>query len=98
PDPWPAMARYRGAAILHGISAKEPAPRMLSKLTDLARDGLARRGRGEEQYLRPIHDRLSSGVSPAVGVRTSFLQGGMKELLRQLRIRPEQIVAHGHFD
>lgn len=98
PDPWPAMARYRKAAIQHGLSAKEPAPRMLSKLVDLARDGLAQRGRGEEHYLKPIHDRLSSGVSPAEGIRTSFRQGGMEELLRQVRIGPEQFEAHGHFD
>ena len=91
PDPWPAMARYRKAVIRYGLSVKEPAPGMLSKLVDLARDGLAQRGRAEEHYLGPIHDRLSSGASPAVGVRTSFLQGGMKELLRSVRIRPEQI-------
>lgn len=98
PDPWPAMARYRKAVIRHGLSAKEPAPGMLSKLADFARDGLARRGRGEEQYLRPIYDRLSSGVSPAEGVRTSFRQGGMVELLRRLRIGPEPIGVHGHFN
>ncbi len=93
PDPWPAMSRYRKAVVRNGLSAKAPTPRMLSKLADIARDGLARRGRAEEHYLRPIHDRLSSGMSPAVRVRKSFLQGGMKELLRQLRIRPEQLEA-----
>ncbi|MGH2404548.1 MAG: glutamate-cysteine ligase family protein [bacterium] len=90
PDPWPAMAAYRRNAIRLGVRAPEPVPGFLAGLVELAEHALRRRGRGEEQYLRAISDRLETRTLPADRAARIFREGGGRTLVNVLRLR-EQI-------
>lgn len=85
-DPWPAMAAYRRAAIRHGVRARQPAPRLLAGLLDVAASALGRRGRGEERYLRPLFRRLERQELPADRAAARFRRGGVKALIEEFRI------------
>lgn len=85
-DPWPAMASYRKAAILHGLRAREPAPGFLSGLVDLCETALRRRGRGEERYLRPVRHRLETRSLPADRAVRLFRKGGAAALIEGLKV------------
>ena len=86
PDPWPAMTRYRQAAVREGLGASEPAPGLLIGLVEIARAGLKRRGRGEERLLVPIEQRLAERQSPGQRAQQILRRSGMAALLEQLRI------------
>lgn len=88
PDPWPAMGRYRRAAVRQGLAASEPAPGLLAGLIDLAAAGLERRGREEAALLQPIRERLERQTSPAMTAREAMRQGGMSALLARITIPP----------
>jgi gamma-glutamylcysteine synthetase len=62
-DPWPLMAKYRRAVIQVGLSAKEPAPGLITELVKIAEGSLARRGRGEESSIANTAGK--SGSSPS---------------------------------
>jgi len=85
PDPWPAMSRYRQAAVRGGLGAPEPASGLLTTLVEIARVGLKRRGRGEERLLLPIERRLAEGQSPGQRAQKVLNRSGMAALLEQLR-------------
>ncbi len=86
PDPWPAMAAYRRAVVREGVRAREPAPRLLEGLVDLAERALRGRGRGEEQYLRPIWRRLETRALPADRAIALFRKGGVPALIGGLQL------------
>lgn len=86
PDPWPAMAAYRKAAIRQGVRAREPAPRLLAGLLDLAEAALRRRGRGEERYLRPLHRRLGRRELPADRAAARFRRRGVRGLIEEFSL------------
>ncbi len=65
PDPWAAMRDYRRDVIIHGLRAKEPVPRFVESVLQIAEMGLERRGHGEESFLRPFWDRLDQRTTPA---------------------------------
>lgn len=81
PDPWPTMAAYRRDAVRHGLRAREPAPRFLAGLVDLAEQALRRRGRGEERFLVPIRRRLETRRLPADRAATLVRNGGIRALI-----------------
>jgi gamma-glutamylcysteine synthetase len=85
-DAWPAMIRYRRGAVRDGLQASPPAANMLPELLEIARRGLARRGRNEEPFLDPIAARLESGENPGLQARALFQSRGMSGLLRAVRI------------
>jgi gamma-glutamylcysteine synthetase len=85
PDPRPAMTAYRRAAVRHGVRARQPAPRLLAGLLDLAASALRRRGRGEERYLRPMFRRLERRELPADRAAARFRRGGAKALIEEFR-------------
>jgi gamma-glutamylcysteine synthetase len=84
-DPWPAMVRYRQAAVRDGLGAPEPAPGLLTGLVEIARAGLKGRGRGEERLLAPIDQRLASSQAPGQRAQQILRKSGMAPLLEQLR-------------
>ena len=86
PSPWPAMIRFRRRAIQEGLDAEAPARHMLPELLEIARRGLARRNRKEEEFLDPIAARLEQGENPALQARTLFRRRGMQALIRAVRI------------
>ncbi|MGH2619873.1 MAG: glutamate-cysteine ligase family protein [Anaerolineales bacterium] len=88
PNPWPAMSRYRQAAVREGLGAPEPAPGLLAGLVEIARAGLKRRGRGEERLLVPIERRLAERQSPGQHAQQILRRSGMAALLEQLRLTP----------
>ncbi len=85
-DPWPAMAAYRRAAVRDGVRARQPAPRLLAGLLDLAASALRRRGRGEERYLRPLFRRLERKELPADRAAARFRRGGVSALIAEFRL------------
>jgi glutamate--cysteine ligase len=85
PDPVPDMVRYRRAAVRDGVRAPEPASGLLANLVEIARAGLASRGRGEEALLGPIDRRMAAGQSPGHRARSQFGRSGMPGLIAQLR-------------
>ncbi|MGH2627781.1 MAG: hypothetical protein ACRDHY_14155, partial [Anaerolineales bacterium] len=86
PDPWPAMLQFRRRAIRDGLAAEAPAVHMLSELFEIARRGLARRKRREEEFLDPIAARMEGGENPASEARALFRRRGMQALIRSGRI------------
>jgi gamma-glutamylcysteine synthetase len=86
PDPWPAMAAYRRAAVRDGVRARQPAPRLLAGLLDLAASALRRRGRGEERYLRPLFRRLERRELPADRAAARFRRGRVGALIQEFRL------------
>lgn len=80
-NPWPAMLKYRRAAVRAGLAAREPAPGFLAGLVSIAEDGLRRRGRGEEKFLAPIWNRLDRGRSPGQGARDLLRRRGMARFI-----------------
>jgi len=81
-DPWAALRRYRVEAIRHGLRAPEPAPGFLEGTLRIAEEGLRRRGRGEEVFLKPLWARLEQRVTPGERNREIFRAGGVGALLR----------------
>jgi len=61
---------------LRGTVASEPVASLASRLLDLARLGLERRGLGEEQFLEPLQVRLKSGRCPSDDAVELFQEGG----------------------
>ncbi len=86
PDPWPAMAAYRRAVVRQGIRAREPAPRLLAGVVDLAEKALRRRRRGEERYLQPIRRRLETRTLPADRAVALFRKGGVPALIEGFKL------------
>ena len=86
PDPWPAMLRYRAEVLRKGMHAKEPSDDFLRTMVEIAEAGLRTRGRGEEEYLKPVWRRLEKRQSPGDRARTHFLKHGMDALIDELAL------------
>lgn len=65
PDPWPALLRFRRAAVRHGVRAAEPVGGFLEELVGVAERGLRDRGQGEETLLEPVRERVERRWGPA---------------------------------
>ena len=85
-DPWPAMQAYRRAVVRRGPRAPEPSPGLLAGLVALADGALRKRGRGEEEFLRPIHRRVEMRVVPADRAVRLFQQGGVPAIVSHLQL------------
>ncbi len=80
-DAWRVMLRYRRAVVRDGLRAAEPTRYFLRDVVQFAEDGLRARGRGEEQFLLPIWNRLQERRIPADEARELFLKKGMPALI-----------------
>lgn len=82
---WRMLRLAREAACRNGISGiagniglREQA----SKMLDLAREGLIKRGRGEERYLEPLDRRIRQKFCPADRAARLFNDGGIEKLVQ----------------
>ena len=87
-DHWEIMRQYHRLAILRGLAAPQPAPGFLSRIVELATEGLASRDHGEEVLLEPIENRLYRSENPAQRVRRIFRSDGIQGVLAHTAIRP----------
>lgn len=87
-DPWAALRRYRRTAIEHGLRAAEPAPGFVAQTLRIAEGGLRRRGRGEEDFLRPLWERVAQRATPGDHARAVVRSQGMGALIRAAAIEP----------
>lgn len=56
---------------------------LITKVTDLAADGLRERGRGEEQLLKPLYDRIAGRTCPGLTMMERLAAGeSMEKLIR----------------
>jgi gamma-glutamylcysteine synthetase len=81
PDPWRTLRRYRRAAIMYGLRAQEPVTRFVESVLRLAEEGLLRRGRGEESFLRPLWERLEGRTTPGDRTREMMRLKGVAALI-----------------
>ena len=85
-DPWPALRAWHGEVVRSGLSAPEPADGFLEGLLARCDAALASRGRGEEVYLAPLHQRVAVGRNPAAEALAAFESGGVAALVERARI------------
>lgn len=67
--------------IAQGLAAEVPGlslPRFLHHVLSHADEALRRRGKGEEEFLRPLHKRLREKRNPGQRAVDVFKQHGMK--------------------
>jgi glutamate--cysteine ligase len=86
-DPWPAMRAWHRRAVASGLAADEPAPGLIAGVLERARDGLVRRGKGEETLLDPLFGRLERRRNPAQDALAAFERGGVAALVQLVRVR-----------
>lgn len=80
-DQW---REIRERAYTHGLAwsyANFKATELAEHLVSIAAMGLEKRGLGEEQYLQPLHARLSEQCCPADTASQQFCQDGMAGLI-----------------
>jgi gamma-glutamylcysteine synthetase len=85
-DPWPALLRFRRAAVRDGVRSAEPLGGFLEELFEVAERGLQRRGQGEETLLAPVRDRLEHRWGPADAARKLASERGASALVEALRL------------
>jgi gamma-glutamylcysteine synthetase len=83
PNSWPAMIRYRRAVVRQGLAAREPVPGLVRTLLEIAQSGLARRGRGEEELLAPVWERLEQGAPPGMRAKNILQRRGMRGFMKE---------------
>jgi hypothetical protein len=84
PEPWPALVRFRRAAVRMGVRAPEPGVGLLQGLVDVARGALAGRGLGEDPLMAPIQDRLDRREGPSDRARRLAEDHGPAALVEEL--------------
>ena len=57
---------------------------LIKELLDIAKEGLIRRGKGEEHFLEPLYTRLEEKKSPADAAIEFFKDKGIKNLVKEL--------------
>lgn len=62
-------------------------PELAHEIVSLAKRGLTKRDRDEEQYLEPLVERISSGVSPSECMLREFERGGEDAVVEKLLYR-----------
>ncbi len=80
-DPWTSMQRYRRETIVHGLRSREPVERFVEGTLRIAEAGLRGRGRGEEQFLRPLWSRLEQRKTPGDRARDLVRSQGVAALV-----------------
>jgi len=85
-EAWPTMRRWQHQTVRDGLC--DPVPGLLSGILDLCRQGLERRGLGEEVYMEPLFARVAAGRNPAQESLAAFRAGGIEALVEHTRIRP----------
>ncbi len=80
-------ARYE--ALTKALKAKigdEPITDLAQKLVEAAREGLKKRGMGEEKFLIPLFERIKAKESPADKMIKIYKKGGIEAVIRYNRL------------
>lgn len=83
---WRELGSFYGEAVGKGPLAKAggiEAQRLCREMLELSREGLRRRGFGEEYYLDPLEDAAEKGQCPAFETREIFENGGIKAVVER---------------
>ena len=83
---WDELRASREEAMRIGPRATlggAPIDEVCRGMLEIAAEGLAARGFGEEERLSPLWDRLEEGRCPAMETRELFLEGGVHALLER---------------
>lgn len=88
-DDWENVVAQRNQAIDEGLQWAINRREAVEAVLDMARDGLKRRGFGEEHYLDPLIGWLDSGIGPAEQVAREWNAGGAEALVALTALNPE---------
>ena len=80
-DPWPSFVAWRKHCLDYGLAKEELFTGLIEGALQIAQDGLEARGMGEEQYLKPLWQRLEQRLNPAQQLRRVFARKGIEGLL-----------------
>jgi gamma-glutamylcysteine synthetase len=92
-EPWTSARAWHQAAVLQGLAATEPVPGLLSDVLDLCEAALARRGRDEARYLKPLRGRLHVRRNAAQESVKTLETQGMGHLLQARTIQEPSLQA-----
>jgi len=87
--PWETLRESRVQAARHGLGAEAGGVRVAEisrRAVEVAREGLRRRGRGEERFLDPLWERLSEGFCPADRAAGLFAKAGPRGFVEKTRL------------
>lgn len=83
--------KLRFDALRHGMRATfadgAPIIPYVERLLEISKQGLLKRGLGEETYLEPLYERLRKQETPADEVKRVFAQGGIPALVEHTRVK-----------
>jgi gamma-glutamylcysteine synthetase len=86
---WGVLRDCRREAMMEGPRARAGGfdiREMCRAMLEIAREGLAKRSRGEEEFLAPLWSRLEDGTCPALETRELYQSGGIDALLERYSI------------
>lgn len=86
---WEDLKSSRPAACEHALAARSGAlelAELAGRMLETARQGLKRRGLGEEVFLEPLFQRLQNRKCPADQAAELFTQGGIQALIEDRRL------------
>ncbi len=81
---WEKLRRAREEACRHSLDGSVNGMSLTDasrKMLDLAREGLVKRGKGEERYLEPLYGRIKRRSSPADDAERLFQKSGIEGLI-----------------
>lgn len=87
---WELLQRVRTKALEEGINAEVDNIKvkdLSKKMVDIAEKGLKKRGQGEEKFLQPLHERLSTGECPADKAAEVFQDHGIKKFVKKFKVK-----------
>mmetsp|Transcript_24709 Transcript_24709/g.34060 ORF Transcript_24709/g.34060 Transcript_24709/m.34060 type:complete len:429 (-) Transcript_24709:198-1484(-) len=79
---WPKFQEYLSQVVQHGLAADEPCEGFLLGVLEACAESLQARGKGEDEFLQPLWERLRKRSNPAQDVALVFEEGGIKALMR----------------
>ena len=89
---WDDLREARHHACTSGIkdgSAPVDLENLAGNMLDVARKGLSQRGMGEEEFLKPLEERLESCECPADEAAEMVEDGGIERLVKNRALQPK---------
>ncbi len=83
---WKSWQGLRYESICNGFDSKisnDSIGPLIREILDVSRDGLLKRGLGEEMYLQPFYDRLANEMSPSDIAISSFNNNGLMNFIKE---------------
>lgn len=89
-ESWRILNDYHNEAVKFGLAARQPRQGFLLNIMTLAYKALSRRGLGEEEFLKPLFERLKEQLNPGQKAKKIYQEKGLDALIKYLAI-PSQI-------